>query len=529
MITKWICIPYGIVIVVIAGFVKSVIPDYLSSYSMWYSSYEAYSILEYALMFGVYGGILTGLFVDTFSHRVSLLLAAVMSLVSYWFIPQFDGSSRTKLEDWHFYVLTSLVFIGGQSVSLALVSTVKVCLLNFPITASPMVLSILLSYWYICMHIESSLRWSFFFGVDTKVYTMGVGIATSVIYAIGAVVMKIEKGSREQSGVSQYHLAMLDKVGLTMFVICEIFMILLLLLFKLIIKDVVVSTWIWVALLIGNFILPIINAECVLNRASDLLRGFSPEIDELHRLQRGRDKNLFASLKSLKLLLLLIAMIILVGCGAVIYERLSKISIAISMGYLAEYAMIWFIFGNFVTRWLLGLLYAIINVSNDFTYMVFFAAEIVLSAFVIIFIPNRSVLLFNSAWFIAGSGVGGLSISVPLVIAQDFGKKHFGVIWGTFTLGMEIGVWIFSMVIFDHFYDKYNKDRWGRCTKKEWFSTAFILTTVWAIIGLIMVGIVWYMDTEDIEEGSKERNRVEEGKMAEDPEMRTHHKNIALK
>lgn len=44
-----------------------------------------------------------------------------------------------------------------------------------------------------------------------------------------------------------------------------------------------------------------------------------------------------------------------------------------------------------------------------------------------------------------------------------------------------------------------------------------------------MVGIVWYMDTEDIEEGSKERNRVEEGKMAEDPEMRTHHKNIALK
>lgn len=88
----------------------------------------------------------------------------------------------------------------------------------------------------------------------------------------------------------------------------------------------------------------------MLNRASDLLRGFSPEIDELHRLQRGRDKNLFASLKSLKLLLLIIAMIILVGCGAVIYERLSKISIAISMGYLAEYAMIWFIFGNFVTR-----------------------------------------------------------------------------------------------------------------------------------------------------------------------------------
>lgn len=83
MITKWICIPYGIVIVTIAGFAKNVIPDYLSSYSMWYSSYDDYSLLEYALVFGIYGGFLTGLVVDTLSHRISLLIAALLSIVSY--------------------------------------------------------------------------------------------------------------------------------------------------------------------------------------------------------------------------------------------------------------------------------------------------------------------------------------------------------------------------------------------------------------------------------------------------------------
>jgi hypothetical protein len=83
MITKWICIPYGIVIVVTAGFAKSVIPDYLSSYSMWYSSFDDYSILEYALIVGIYGGIFTGLMADSLSHRVSLSFAALLSIVAY--------------------------------------------------------------------------------------------------------------------------------------------------------------------------------------------------------------------------------------------------------------------------------------------------------------------------------------------------------------------------------------------------------------------------------------------------------------
>jgi hypothetical protein len=87
-----------------------------------------------------------------------------------------------------------------------------------------------------------------------------------------------------------------------------------------------------------------------MSRASDLLRGFSPEIDELHRLRIGRDMNFMSILKSFKILLLFVAALLLVGSGSEIYERLSKISIAISMSYLTEYAMIWFIFGDFITR-----------------------------------------------------------------------------------------------------------------------------------------------------------------------------------
>jgi hypothetical protein len=198
----------------------------------------------------------------------------------------------------------------------------------------------------------------------------------------------------------------------------------------------------------------------VLNRASDLLRGFEPQVDELHRLQRGKDKKLFTSLKSLKLL-------ILVGAGAEINERLTKISIAISMAFLAEYAMIWFVFGNFVTRCLIGLLYTLLNMDNDFSYILTFSLEILIAIILIILTPDHSVIIFNAACFLAGSGVGGLSVMIPLVIVQDYGKKNFCFLWGIFTITMELGVWLFSMVVFDHFYDKYNKDRWGRCTKTE--------------------------------------------------------------
>lgn len=200
----------------------------------------------------------------------------------------------------------------------------------------------------------------------------------------------------------------------------------------------------------------------MLNRASDLLRGFEPEVDELHRMQRGQDKQLFKSLKSLKLFILLIAMVILIGAGGEIYERLSKISIAISMSFLAEYAMIWFIFGNFVARCLIGLLYTLLNLDNDFTYTLFFSIEVLIAVILIILTPVHSVIILDAACLLAGSGVGGLSVMVPLVIVQDYGKKHLGVIWGIFTIAIEFGIWIFSMIVFDHFYGKYNKDRWGR-------------------------------------------------------------------
>jgi hypothetical protein len=90
---------------------------------------------------------------------------------------------------------------------------------------------------------------------------IGVGISSSVIYAIGAIIMSVEEGNQIQNGVSHYHLASLDKVCLTMFVVLEIFMILLFLMFKLITHEVVFATWTIIALLCLNFMLPIINTE----------------------------------------------------------------------------------------------------------------------------------------------------------------------------------------------------------------------------------------------------------------------------
>jgi hypothetical protein len=90
---------------------------------------------------------------------------------------------------------------------------------------------------------------------------IGVGIATSVIYGIGAIILSVEEGPSIQNGVSQYHLATLDKVCLTMFVVLEIFMVLLFLMFKLITHEVTFATWTIIALLCLNFLLPIINTE----------------------------------------------------------------------------------------------------------------------------------------------------------------------------------------------------------------------------------------------------------------------------
>lgn len=86
------------------------------------------------------------------------------------------------------------------------------------------------------------------------------------------------------------------------------------------------------------------------------------------------------------------------------------------------------------------------------------------------------------------------------------------------------------MFIFDHFYEKYNKDRWGRCTKTECFTTAFLMTAILALVGVLLMGGYWFLDSEDVGEGSRERNKLEDTKEAQDFEMSSvTPKNIQLK
>lgn len=214
------------------------IPDYLSSYSMWYASYEYYSILEYALVFGMFGGFITGLVVDKFHQKASLLAAAALALISYLLIPQFDGSSRSTHEPWHYYILVVLIFLAGQSASLGIISAVKVNMLNYTTEASPIVISILMSYLCVGIHVESAIRWYIFFGVDTKTYMIGVGVVSFFIYAIGAFVMVVAEEDQDGSQAENKSV-IVDKISLSIFIVFEVFQVLLLLMFKLIIKDVV--------------------------------------------------------------------------------------------------------------------------------------------------------------------------------------------------------------------------------------------------------------------------------------------------
>lgn len=88
------------------------------------------------------------------------------------------------------------------------------------------------------------------------------------------------------------------------------------------------------------------------------------------------------------------------------------------------------------------MLYTIFNSVNEFAYILF-SCEILTAMIMIIFTPAHSVLVFNSACFLAGSGIGGLAVMIPTVLAQDFGTKNFGFLWGCFLFGMQIGEWIF--------------------------------------------------------------------------------------
>lgn len=182
------------------------------------------------------------------------------------------------------------------------------------------------------------------------------------------------------------------------------------------------------------------------------------------------------------------------------------------MSNLTEYAMIWFVFGDFVTRLIAGILTITFNFVNDFTFLLIFGVEILISMILIVLTPSHSVIIFNLACFLGGSGVGGLWVMTPVIITQDYGKGNFGILWGTTTLAFEISTWVFSGLIFDKFYESYSKDRWGRCTQTQCFSKAFLISAVFSLLGLVLIIFCWYTDEKESNEPPVERNPKEEVK-----------------
>ena len=100
---------------------------------------------------------------------------------------------------------------------------------------------------------------------------------------------------------------------------------------------------------------------------------------------------------------------------------------------------------------------------------------------------------------------------IPVILVQDYGKNYFGFIWGTFTTGIQAGILLFNVYVFDHYYDKFHTDRWGRCTSPQCFKSSFIIAGVSSLIGLLLIVVLWYMDRHDTIEGRAERHKLFKG------------------
>lgn len=129
--------------------------------------------------------------------------------------------------------------------------------------------------------------------------------------------------------------------------------------------------------------IPILTTELLINGAFDYHQSL--------REERAAEP----SLKIMKPISLFFISLICVGAGSMVFERLSKISISISMSYLSDYTIIWFIFGDFITRSLVGITYTISDNIEKHLLTTIFSVEILFATAMMIFIPSHSVILFN--------------------------------------------------------------------------------------------------------------------------------------
>jgi len=419
MVTKWASIPFAIVVVLCAGSAINLGPYFLELKDQLGFEPIHQSFVKWGVIFGYYGGIIAGPFVDAFNTTPSFILAAIIS--GGGFVGLAFYTAAENVNTFNVIIIIVLLFVVSLACAIATIAAIATVIKNFSRNVGAMITAIMITYFICSPWFEFTIRHGYFEDIELRVNLIAMGVILFIIFLIAAFIVD----ENEQSPKLKRASALTDRVGILIYaIICGGF-IAALYFTCIIAEDFKIGVFAHALFILINFVALAFTISALLGRIST---GDTRNVGEEDVPPK---KHFGQMLGDIRYYCLLFGTFAVVGSGTAFHIEAADLAVAMGKDedlgakVLKAYwlsmvisslagGLVAALFNSFINSWLFAAIAA-------FTGMVGYG---------FVFLGETSDIWFYISGFLIGTSVGGWWVIVPQIILDDAGPRSFESLWG---------------------------------------------------------------------------------------------------
>lgn len=418
MVTKWVSIPYGIIVVLVAGSAVNLVPYFLDLKEQLGFTPVQQELIRWGVLFGYYGGILAGPIVDGLGTTISFVVAALIA--GGGFIGLAFYTDAAKVTTFNVVIIISLVLLVAFNCAIATIAAIATVIKNFSRNVGTMVTAVMIAYYFLAPWFDTTIRHGYFEGIDLKTNMIATGIIQFVVFVLAAFIVDENEQSQRLKRAS----SVTDRLGVTIYAAIAGGFIALIYFTCIIAENYKVGVFLMALFILINFIALGFTIQALLGQIN---RSDTAHVGEERVPPR---KSWHEMLRDVRYYCLLFGTFIVIGSGGTYYIEATSVANAMGKPDLGEKVNKAYWLSHAVATLGGGLIASLfVRVINGWL----FAAAAAFSGMVgfgLVFLATNGDFWFYLSAFFVGAAVGGWWVIVPQIIVDDAGPKSFEFLWG---------------------------------------------------------------------------------------------------
>lgn len=482
MITKWVSIPYGILVVLVAGGAVNLIPYFLALKDDLGLTPAEQEFIRWGVLFGYYGGILAGPLVDMIATTISFVIAAFIAGGGFIALAFFTESEDTST--FHTILIISLVLAVAFACAIATIAAIATIIKNFSRNVGSMVAAVMISYYILAPWFDLTIRHGYFEGVDLKKNMIASGIIHFVVYILAAFIVDENEQSRRLKRAS----AITDRLGVFIYAGIAGGFIAVIYFTCIIAEEFKAGIFLMALFILINFVALGFTIQALLGQIN---KSDTSNVEDEEIPPR---KHFGEMLIDIRYWCLLFGTFFVVGSTGTYYMEAESVTAAMGKPELGAKALKALYLSEMATILGGGLLAAIfVRLINGWLFAAA-AAFCGLAGFCLAFLAEGSDFWFYLSAFFIGVALGGWWVIVPQIIVDDAGPRSFESLWG-----LTLTVNVAGLFVFERFFywinEKTEPSTPSDCVGSGCYMAPFLTMAGACMIGGILA-IIAFMNDE---------------------------------